>query len=49
LIKQLGGERTPAVGFGIGIERLIIELKKNHPLEKKVIKILFFNSAWRNG
>jgi histidyl-tRNA synthetase len=42
LIKQLGGERTPAVGFGIGIERLIIELKKNHPLEKKVNKNLVF-------
>ncbi|MCX6763438.1 MAG: histidine--tRNA ligase [Candidatus Moranbacteria bacterium] len=28
LIKLLGGEPTPAVGFGLGIERLIIEMKR---------------------
>ncbi len=28
LVKLLGGEDTPAVGFGLGIERLIIEMKR---------------------
>jgi histidyl-tRNA synthetase len=29
LIKEMGGEYTPAVGFAFGIERLMISLKKN--------------------
>nr|QCI04183.1 Histidine-tRNA ligase [Anotrichium furcellatum] len=29
LIEQLGGPQTPAVGWAIGIERLIIEINKN--------------------
>ena len=28
LIKLLGGEATPAVGFGLGVERLIMEMKR---------------------
>lgn len=28
LIKMLGGETTPAVGFGLGMERLIMEMKR---------------------
>lgn len=28
LIKTLGGEDTPAVGFGLGLDRLVIEMKK---------------------
>jgi histidyl-tRNA synthetase len=28
LVKTLGGEATPAIGFGLGIERLIIEMKR---------------------
>lgn len=28
LIKMLGGEYTPAIGFGLGVERLIIEMKR---------------------
>jgi histidyl-tRNA synthetase len=28
LIEELGGKPTPAIGFGIGIERVIINLKK---------------------
>ena len=28
LIKLLGGEATPAIGFGLGVERLIIEMKR---------------------
>ncbi|MEA3273083.1 MAG: histidine--tRNA ligase [Patescibacteria group bacterium] len=41
LVRQLGGKRTPAMGFGMGIERLILELKKGH-LPKKVKKNLVF-------
>ena len=29
LIKQMGGEDTPAIGFAFGIERLMISLRKN--------------------
>lgn len=28
LVKALGGEATPAIGFGLGVERLIIEMKR---------------------
>lgn len=28
LIKSLGGENTPAIGFGLGVERLIAEMKR---------------------
>jgi histidyl-tRNA synthetase len=28
LVKSLGGESTPAVGFGLGVERLIMEMKR---------------------
>lgn len=28
LVKMLGGESTPAVGFGLGMERLIMEMKR---------------------
>lgn len=28
LIKMLGGEATPAIGFGLGVERLILEMKR---------------------
>lgn len=28
LIKMLGGESTPAIGFGFGVERLILEMKR---------------------
>ncbi len=28
LVKSLGGEDTPAVGFGLGVERLIMEMKR---------------------
>lgn len=28
LIKMLGGENTPAIGFGLGVERLILEMKR---------------------
>ncbi len=28
LIKSLGGEDTPAIGFGLGLDRLILEMKR---------------------
>lgn len=40
LIKSLGGEDTPAIGFGLGLDRLVIEMKKanvkiyKHPTPK---------------
>lgn len=30
LIEQLGGEHTPAIGFGLGMDRLIQEMKRVH-------------------
>ena len=30
LIEELGGEHTPAVGFGIGMDRIIFEMKRVH-------------------
>jgi histidyl-tRNA synthetase len=30
LIEQLGGEHTPAIGFGLGMDRLISEMKRVH-------------------
>ncbi len=29
LVEEFGGERTPAIGFGLGIERLLIRLAEN--------------------
>ena len=37
LIKILGGQDTPAVGFAMGIERLVNELKKNLTIENNFI------------
>ena len=28
LIKMLGGENTPAIGFGLGLDRVVIEMKR---------------------
>lgn len=28
LIKNLGGEETPAIGFGLGLDRLVLEMKR---------------------
>ena len=30
LIEQLGGEHTPAIGFGLGMDRLVMEMKRVH-------------------
>ena len=37
LIKILGGKDTPAVGFAMGIERVVNELKKNIDIEKNYV------------
>ena len=29
LVEEFGGDRTPAIGFGLGIERLLIRLQEN--------------------
>jgi len=41
LVESLGGRPTPAIGFACGIERLIIQLKKNkiQPPQKKQIDV----------
>jgi histidyl-tRNA synthetase len=28
LIEQIGGERTPAIGFGVGMDRLVLEMQR---------------------
>jgi histidyl-tRNA synthetase len=30
LISELGGEQTPAIGFGLGMDRLVMEMKRVH-------------------
>jgi histidyl-tRNA synthetase len=30
LVEQLGGEHTPAIGFGLGLDRLVAEMKRVH-------------------
>ncbi|KKQ50893.1 MAG: Histidine-tRNA ligase, partial [Parcubacteria group bacterium GW2011_GWD2_38_11] len=30
LIEELGGEHTPAIGFGLGMDRLVQEMKRVH-------------------
>lgn len=30
LISELGGEQTPAIGFGLGMDRLVAEMKRVH-------------------
>ena len=29
LVQMLGGEQTPAIGFGLGIDRIVLEMKRN--------------------
>ncbi|NTW14178.1 MAG: histidine--tRNA ligase [Candidatus Moranbacteria bacterium] len=29
LIRELGGESTPAIGFGLGLDRIVLEMKRN--------------------
>ena len=38
LIKTMGGEETPAIGFGMGIERIIIEMKRVQAKAYKPLK-----------
>jgi histidyl-tRNA synthetase len=50
LIKTMGGEDTPAIGFGIGIERIIAEMKRVQakpykPLKPKVFLAQLGNLA----
>jgi len=52
LIEQLGGKYTPAVGFASGIERLILNLKKEKPntlpLPKPVACIIYLGEEAKN-
>nr|AYR06386.1 histidine tRNA synthetase [Rhodogorgon sp.] len=42
LIKQLGGPHTPAVGWAMGIERLLLVLTKNQINQKNTHKATFY-------
>jgi histidyl-tRNA synthetase len=37
LVEQLGGQPTPAVGFGLGLERILIELETNGALPQPAL------------
>lgn len=39
LIKNLGGPSTPAIGWAIGIERLLILIKKNHVINNDSLDV----------
>ncbi len=41
LIEQLGGQSTPAVGFGLGVERILLEMAAYNvePLEHQPLKV----------
>jgi len=42
LVEHMGGHPTPACGFGLGIERIILKIKeKNIPLKKDSENIIF--------
>lgn len=42
LVEDMGGRPTPACGFGIGIERIILKIKeKNIPLKKENLDYIF--------
>jgi histidyl-tRNA synthetase len=53
LIEELGGKPTPAIGFAIGIERIIANLKKQNlpvpPLPGPTVFIAFLGEAARNA
>lgn len=40
LIKHMGGPKVPAVGFGCGVERLMLMLKKKYEYQRRVSIIL---------
>jgi histidyl-tRNA synthetase len=42
LIKSMGGEDTPAIGFGMGVERIIVEMKRVQAKAYKPLKPRIF-------
>jgi len=52
LIEELGGKPTPAIGFAIGIERIILNLKKQgisvSPLPKPQVFIAYIGKEAKN-
>jgi len=52
LIEELGGKPTPAIGFAMGIERIILNLKKQHisvpPLPRPQVFIAHIGDAARD-
>jgi len=53
LIEELGGKPTPAIGFAAGIERIILNLKKQNvaitPLPKPQVFIAYLGDEAREG
>jgi len=50
LISQIGGTATPAVGFGMGIERLVLLLKNQNTMPKiSSVPDIFIGSADEKG
>lgn len=42
LVEEVGGKHTPAVGFGLGLERLLLVLESVSPIEKKAVENSFY-------
>lgn len=50
LVSQIGGPEMPAVGFGLGIERLLMLIEENNaPIEEPVYMDLFIGSIGENA
>jgi len=49
LISQIGGNQTPAVGFGMGIERLVLLLQKQQEAVMSNVPDIFIGHADETG
>ena len=49
LVESLGGPPTPAVGFGLGIERFLMVLRAQGGTGEEKARAAFKRSAWANG
>jgi histidyl-tRNA synthetase len=53
LIEELGGKPTPAIGFGTGIERIIVNLKKQNftipPIPGPLVFVAFLGDSAREA
>ena len=49
LVEEIGGKPTGAVGFGLGIERLIMILEKQHGAITETPEEMFISALWAKG